>query len=156
MHGTFYESEIFIKRAIVIHNNKYDYLKVEYKASTEKVRIICPEHGEFLETPDSHLQGQGCSKCSKVYRYNSNEWIENAKTVHGNRYDYSKVVYVNNSTKICIICKEHGEFWQTPANHIKGKNCPKCTGHFLDKNFFYTKPKKSIKIKRVILYMIIR
>jgi len=146
--GHFMNQEIFIKRARVIHNNKYDYRKVEYKASKEKVHIICPEHGEFLQTPDSHLQGQGCSKCSKVYRYNSNEWIENAKTVHGNRYDYSKVVYVNNSAKICIICKEHGEFSQTPANHIKGKNCPKCTGHFLDKNFFLHKAKEVYKDKK--------
>lgn len=134
--GHFMNQEIFIKRARVIHNNKYDYSKVEYKAVKDKVLIICPDHGEFSQTPDSHLNGQRCSKCSKVYRYNTSEWIEKANNVHGERYDYSEVVYVNNSTKICIICKEHGEFWQRPANHIKGKNCPKCTGHFMDQSFF--------------------
>jgi uncharacterized protein CbrC (UPF0167 family) len=56
-------------------------------------------------------------------------------------------MYVNNSTKICIICKEHGEFWQTPANHLKGKNCPKCTGHFMDINFFLDKAKEVYKDK---------
>jgi hypothetical protein len=134
-------NDIFIKRAKVLHNNKYDYSKVEYKASKQKVCIICKEHGEFFQTPDSHLNGQGCSKCSKVYRYNTNEWIEKSKKIHNNRYDYSKVEYINNSSKICIICTEHVEFWQTPANHIKGKNCPKCTGHFLDKDFFLKKAK---------------
>lgn len=143
----FLNQEIFIKRARVIHNNKYDYSKVDYKASKEKVLIICPEHGEFLQTPDSHLKGHSCLKCSKVYRYNSNEWIEKAKAVHRYKYDYSEVVYVNNTTKVRIICKEHGEFEQTPANHIKGKNCPKCTGHFLDKNFFLEKAKKIYKDK---------
>lgn len=146
--GHFMNQEIFIKKANVIHNNKYDYSKVEYKASLEKVCIICPDHGDFFQTPSSHLQGQGCSKCSNVYRYNTKEWIEQSKKVHGDRYDYSKVVYVNNSTKICIVCKEHGEFWQTPANHIKGKNCPKCTGHFMDKNFFLDKAKELYKDER--------
>jgi len=145
--GHFMNQEIFVKKANVIHKNKYDYSKVEYKASIEKVCIICPEHGEFFQTPDSHLHGQRCSKCSNVYRYNTKEWIEQSKKVHGDRYDYSKVVYVNNSTKICIVCKEHGEFWQTPANHIKGKNCPKCTGHFMDKNFFIDKAKEVYKDK---------
>jgi len=141
----FMNQEIFIKRAKVIHNNKYDYSKVEYNSSKVKVCIICREHGEFLQTPDSHLNGQGCSKCSGVHRYNTNEWIEKTKKVHGERYDYSKVVYVTNNTKICIICKEHGEFWQTPSNHIKGKNCPKCTGHFMDKDFFLEKVKEVYK-----------
>lgn len=143
----FMNQEIFIKRGTVIHKNKYDYSKVEYKAAKVKVCIICPEHGEFLQTPDSHLNGQSCSKCSGVFRYNTNEWIEKVKKVHGERYDYSKVEYVNNSTKICIICKEHGEFWQKPADHIKGRNCPKCTGHFMDKNFFLIKAKDIYKDK---------
>lgn len=143
----FMNQEIFIKRAQVIHSNKYDYSKVDYKTSKEKVCIICPEHGEILQTPDSHLNGQGCSKCRGVHRYNTIEWIEKAKKIHGERYDYSKVVYVNNSTKISIICKEHGEFLQTPANHIKGKNCPKCTGHFMDMNFFLDKAKEVYKDK---------
>lgn len=143
----FMNQDVFIKRAKVIHNNKYDYSKVEYKSVKTKVLIICPEHGEFLQTPDSHLNGQRCSKCSGVNRYNTNEWIEKSKKIHGEKYDYSKVDYVNNSSKICIICKKHGEFWQTPANHIKGKNCPKCSGHFMDKNFFIDKAKDLYKDK---------
>ena len=57
------------------------------------------------------------------------QFIEEARKVHGDKYDYSNVEYVNNYTKVCIICPEHGEFWQTPHNHIGQKNgCPKC-GH---------------------------
>lgn len=146
--GHFMNQEVFIKRAIVIHNNKYDYSQVEYKAAKQKVRIICEYHGEFSQTPDSHLQGQGCSKCSNVYRYSTNEWIKKANDIHAEKYDYSKTVYEKNSAKVCIICKEHGEFWQTPANHLKGKNCPKCTGHFMDQSFFLDKAKELYKDKR--------
>lgn len=53
-------------------------------------------------------------------------FVEKAKKVHGNTYDYSKVNYINAHTKICIICSEHGEFWQTPNNHLNGKGCPIC------------------------------
>ena len=145
--GHFMNQEFFIKRARVIHNYKYDYSKVEYKTVKVKVLITCPEHGDFSQTPDSHLNGQRCPKCSKVYRPNTNEWIKKARNVHGKRYDYSKVMYENNSTKICIICNEHGEFWQRPANHIKGKNCPRCTGHFMDESFFLDKAKKIYRDK---------
>lgn len=141
----FMNQEIFIKRAHVIHNKKYDYSRVEYKAAKVKVNILCPEHGLFSQAPDGHLNGAGCPKCSGVHRYNTNEWILKTKEIHGERYDYSKVIYVKNSSKVCIICKEHGEFWQTPANHIKGKNCPKCSGHFMDKSFFIDKSKEDYK-----------
>ena len=138
----------FIEKATKKHGSKFDYSKVEYKYAKENVIIICnktypwgEEHGEFLQTPDTHLRSRGCPKCSKVHRPTTSEWIKMAKWIHGKRYDYSKVVYKNNRTKICIICKEHHEFLQTPANHIKGKNCPKCSGHFMDQNFFIEKSK---------------
>ena len=143
----FMNQEMFIKRANVIYNNKYDYSKVEYKAAKTKASIICPDHGEFLQTTDGHLNGAGCPKCSGVHRYNTIEWIEEAKKVHGEKYDYSKVEYIKNNSKINIICKEHGEFLQTPANHIKGKSCAKCSGHFMDKNFFLDKARQIYKDK---------
>lgn len=115
------------------HNGKYDYSLAEYKGTKEKVRIVCPIHGEFWQNPINHLSGDGCPKCAKVYRPTGSEWIKRASKIHDDKYDYSKVEYVNNSTKICIIChkkdadgKEHGEFWQTPANHINGQGCPIC------------------------------
>ena len=121
----------FINDAKKIHGEKYDYSKVEYVNNHTKVCIICPIHGEFWQTPKSHLSGRGCSKCrgdklSKKFSLSATQFIEKAKQVHGNKYDYSKVDYINNSTKVCIICPKHGEFWQTPKDHIKGKGCPRC------------------------------
>ena len=125
--------EIFINRARVVHGDKYDYSKVDYVDSKHDVIIICPKHGEFKQRANHHLQGSGCGKCAKEQIANSQrltteEWIRKAKEVHGDKYDYSKVEYVNNNTKVCIICPEHGEFWQMPSAHIKlHEGCIKCT-----------------------------
>ena len=116
----------FITESKTIHNDRYDYSKVEYVNAKTKVCIICPEHGEFWQTPSNHLKGQGCPKCGGIYHYNTQEWVEEAKKVHKNKYDYSKVEYVNNKTDVCIICPEHGEFWQTPNTHLRGSGCPIC------------------------------
>ena len=120
-------SEEFIERANIIHCNKYDYSKTEYINTETKVCIICPEHGEFFQTPHSHIIGQGCPYCGGSKKLTSEEFIKKAKKVHDDRYDYSKVEYINTETKVCIICPEHGEFWQTPHNHIGNKQgCPSC------------------------------
>ena len=124
-------TEEFIERAKIIHDNKYDYSKTEYKNNTHKVCIICPIHGEFWQTPAAHLRGQKCPKCAhRSTKYTTEEWVEEAKKVHGDKYDYSKVEYIGNHVKICIICKEHGEFWQDPAAHLQGQGCPKCADIF--------------------------
>ena len=124
-------TEEFIKKGKTIHNNKYDYSKVEYKNNRTKICIICPQHGEFWQTPGSHLSGCGCPKCannkkSVSQKSNTEEFILKARDVHGDKYDYSKVEYSKNSVKVCIICPEHGEFWQTPNNHLNGQACQKC------------------------------
>ena len=125
-------TENFIEKAKKVHCNKYNYSKVEYKGCNEKICIICPEHGEFWQIPSSHLSGKGCSKCYNKKRGNklkltTEQFIEEAKQIHGDKYNYSKVNYVNRKTKVCIICPIHGEFWQSPSCHIFNKNgCPKC------------------------------
>jgi hypothetical protein len=121
----------FKEKAIAVHGNRYDYSKVEYKGTHDKVIIICPEHGEFEQTPNKHLRGQGCPKChykrlSDAFTKDKDQFIKDAIKVHGNKYDYSKVEYVNNKTKVCIICPKHGEFWQEPYSHLRGKGCPVC------------------------------
>ena len=128
-------TEEFVKKAREVHGDKYDYSKVEYKNNSTKICIICPNHGEFLQIPYHHLQGSGCSKCSKIERINNQTYtkkifVKKAKEVHGNRYDYSKVEYKNSSTKICIICPDHGEFLQIPNSHLRGQGCPKCGNKF--------------------------
>ena len=116
----------FIGEAQLIHHNKYDYSKVEYANNKTKVCIVCPEHGEFWQTPSDHLNGKGCPQCAGNVRCDKDTFIEKAKRIHNDRYDYSKVEYVNAHTKVCIICPEHGEFWQTPNNHLNGNGCPLC------------------------------
>ena len=119
-------TETFIQKAIITHGDKYDYSKVKYIKAIEKVIIICKEHGEFWQTPNKHLGKSGCSKCSGVYKPTTNEFINNAILVHGDKYDYSKVEYKKAIEKVIIICKEHGEFWQTPNSHLNGSGCPFC------------------------------
>lgn len=193
-------TNIFIEKAKKTHEDKYDYSNVIYKNNKTKVKIICKEHGLFLQTPTGHLFGYGCQKCGRIkssnvqrmsleeFKNNSNnkhsffydyslidftdlnnnvkikcpihgifhqrgnrhlngsicpkcnniksansqknskeQFIEKSKEVHGNQFDYSKVVYINNKTKVEIICSKHGSWWQTPVNHINNKRkCPLC------------------------------
>ena len=123
-------TEEFINRAIIIHHNKYDYSKVEYKNSTTKVCIICPEHGEFWQMAYAHLEGKGCPYCAGKKKYDRETFIKKANDIHKYKYDYSKVEYVNNKTKVCIICPEHGGFWQKPEIHLKGHGCPYCASTY--------------------------
>ena len=124
--------ENFIKKASERHKYKYDYSKVEYINVHTKVCIICPEHGEFLITPNNHLRGHGCPKCAGCNKSNNDTFVTMAKEIHGDKYDYSKVEYVNYETKVCIICPEHGEFWQTPHGHLNGQGCPYCKNSYLE------------------------
>ena len=126
--------EQFILKARQVHGWKYDYSKVDYKDSRTKICIICPIHGEFWQLPSSHLCGNGCIKCRNDKQKLTTDWfIEQAREIHSNKYDYSKVKYVDAKTKVCIICHEkdefgdeHGEFWQQPSHHLRGHGCCKC------------------------------
>lgn len=129
----------FIEKANKVHNNKYNYSKVEYINSLTKVKIICPEHGEFSQTPQAHLRGNSCPICANKKRGDNKRWdkekfINESIKIHGDIYDYSFVNYINSSTKVEIICKEHGSFKQTPSNHLNGQGCPKCAGKNLALN----------------------
>lgn len=144
----------FIRKAVEKYGNKFDYSKVDYKQCDEKVCIICPEHGEFWQTPKLHLSTKhGCPECAKKESTKiskTEDFIKKAKAVHHNKYDYSKTEYKGCYKKVCIICPEHGEFWQTPINHIskhQKHGCPEC-GKEKSKNF--TEYKKSYFIKNFI------
>ena len=119
-------TEQFIKDAIKIHNNKYDYSKIIYKNCFKKICIICPIHGEFLQRPINHLQSKGCFNCRK-YKSNTEEFIEKSKLIHGNKYDYSKVNYIKSNIPVEIICSIHGSFFSHPSNHLRGNKCKKCS-----------------------------
>lgn len=121
----------FIKESIDVHGSFYDYSLVVFKNTSTKVKIICPIHGMFEQVAYSHLIGCKCKKCSCVaqhikQRHSITGFIQKAKEVHGDKYNYSLVNYENNSTKIKINCTHHGTFLQTPHSHLSGSGCPKC------------------------------
>ena len=133
-------TEEFIEKTRQVHGDKYDYSKVEYKTSGEKVCIICKEHGEFWQIPENHLHkhhAQGCPKCSHGHdKYTIEEFIEKARQVHGDKYDYSKVEYSGKDIKVCITCPIHGDFWQLPSVHVYNKSgCPRCKSSKLENEF---------------------
>lgn len=121
----------FVEKAKLVHNDKYNYDESVFSKSHENIKIICPDHGAFLQKASNHLSGFGCIKCAGTQAKNTSSFIEEAKTVHGNKYDYSSVNYINIDTKIKIICKIHEEFNQTPHHHLKGQGCKLCA---IDKN----------------------
>ena len=125
-------SKEFIERAKNIHQNKYDYSLVNFIDKYTKVKIICPEHGEFYKIPYEHLKGRGCKKCEYKKSHGNNKlttkiFIERAKKIHNDKYDYSLVEYNNYEIKVKIICPNHGTFEQAPASHLKGCGCSKCS-----------------------------
>jgi hypothetical protein len=126
--------EDLIKKFNDKHGNKYDYSLVKYKSFSDKIKIICPLHGEFEQHVGAHLSGRGCGYCAENIQHTKDIFVTKAQLVHGTEYDYTLVEYINNSTKVKIICKEHGVFEQTPANHYK-YGCLICSGKYLKTNF---------------------
>lgn len=129
----FYGKEKFIKLARKKHGDKYDYSQVEYVDGHTKVKIVCPIHGAFKQTPSEHLSGKGCKKCgvdkrAKTRTQNTEIFIRRAKAIHGDHYDYSKSVYVNNRQPLIITCPKHGDFLQSPNTHLDNHGCPYCKG----------------------------
>lgn len=137
--GKHYTTESWVKLAKERWNYDYDYSKVEYKGSKEKVCIICNAldedgnvHGEFWQEANSHLyHGKRCPKCQGCSKKTTEQFIKDAKKVHGDKYDYSKFIYNGNKHPGIIICPIHGEFLQAPVHHICQKSeCPKCNRSF--------------------------
>lgn len=118
----------FIEKARNIHGDKYDYSNVEYVNNKTKVCITCLKHGEFLIRPDHFLCGVGCSKCSGNSKRTIESFINDAKKVHEDKYDYSESELVNVNSPMKIICKVHGAFMQRPNDHLRGCGCPHCKG----------------------------
>ena len=129
-NGFFKDTSFFIKQAIELHGEVYDYSKVDYKDNRTHIIIMCKIHGEFKQRPGVHLRnkGIGCPKCSSEKRKLTNEeFILKAEMKHGKQYDYSKINYTGLVNKINIICSIHGEFTVKAINHINHKaGCPTC------------------------------
>ena len=124
-------TEEFIEKAKAVHGDRYDYSQVEYGNNRSPVTIICADHGSFLQSPDSHVNKQcGCPDCGGYKKLTTELFAERAKAVHGDRYDYSSVDYVEAHAKVTIICLEHGPFEQKPHNHVfLGQGCNECGGN---------------------------
>lgn len=113
-----------------IHGDKYDYSRFEYVNSKTKGIIICPVHGEFTQRPFNHSKGEGCPECGKLIgrtKKSLSKFIEEAKAIHGDTYDYSKTIYHDALSNVTIICPIHGEFEQIANQHLKGSGCVKCS-----------------------------
>ena len=152
--GTKFTTKDFIAKAKDIHAGKYDYSHTVYTRSRDKVVIICPVHGSFEQRASSHLDGCGCPGCQKEWSdehkknhaasarqsrgMTTEEWIARAKAVHGDKYDYSQTVYVNQRTDVTIICPEHGAFMQKADSHIRGCGCRLCGLESENHNFDHT------------------
>jgi hypothetical protein len=120
--------EDWIRRFTETHGDRYDYSLVECKRGYDKEKIICSVHGVFEQTPKNHFNGQGCPACAGVKRSSTDEFIQKAKVVHDDKFDYSLVNYINNRIKVDIVCGEHGIFKQSPRRHLTGDGCVSCAG----------------------------
>lgn len=122
--GKYWIFDEFKKEAVLKHGNKFDYSKVELCGANAKITIGCPEHGEFKQTANGHLR-YGCYECSPRKKKTTEDFIREAKQVHGDKFDYSLVEYVATNKKVKIICPSHGVFEQEPSNHL-AYDCSRC------------------------------
>lgn len=137
----------FITKSKLIHGNKYDYSLVIYTNNYSNVKIICPIHSIFEQTPKNHLRGSNCPKCSSYTKTGKNltkkSFIKKSIDKHGSKYDYSLVNYINSRSRVKIICPIHGEFLQIPHHHYSGRGCQKCSNNvktlddFINKSINY-------------------
>lgn len=140
-------TEKFIEKAKLVHGDKYDYSLVNYVDCTTPVKIICPIHGEFEQKPPKHTSSKhGCPKCGHSKKDLTQKFIEEAKLIHGDSYDYSEVVWNGFKEKLKIICPEHGAFYMTRNHHIaRQQGCPICAiskrGHKLTNQEFIDRAK---------------
>ena len=124
--------EDIINMSKEIHGDKYDYSKVSHSSTQNKIEIICLSHGSFFQTIPNHInKKQGCKKCALARAYTTttktrNQFLIEANALHGDRYDYSNVNYINGDTKVEIICRVHGSFFQSGQSHVGGRGCRRC------------------------------
>lgn len=125
-------TEQFIEDVKAVHGDKYDYSLVEYVDWKTKVKVICNLCNNIFEiSPNNHIRERGCRQCGikrrvKASRMKLEEFIRRAKEKHGDKYDYSKVDYINNRDNVVIVCPIHADFKQSVSNHLAGQGCSTC------------------------------
>lgn len=162
--GRVIDTESFISKARRLHGDFYDYSKVSYQGAHDRVTIVCPDHGEFLQAPCEHAKDRpgsrpsGCPECGyekirNTHKYSAQDFIKKARELHGDFYDYSRVEYVDSRTPVTIVCPDHGEFQQRPASHTERNGCPACvTPGFYCEGFFNNHPE--FKNKPALRYVV--
>ena len=118
--------EWFIKEARSLYEDLYDFSCTNFVDKKTKVGILCPKHGKFERLPKNFLTGKGCPKCTLLEHKDPSNFIKKSIKVHGNKYNYSKVNYINSSTEVEIGCPIHGTFYQTPKAHLTSNGCTMC------------------------------
>ncbi len=109
--------EQFIEKCVAVHGDTYDYTKSQYVLSAKKIIITCKVHGDFEQTPYSHIRGNGCYQCGRMdHRVSQSDFIKRCKEIHGDKYDYSKAIYNTYYAPITLICDIHVEFTMKPCN----------------------------------------
>lgn len=148
----------FVEKSKLKHGDKYNYSKVEYKASRDKVCIICPIHGEFWQEPASHIRGNGCPKCSiekntkAKLSHGYNSFYSKIKEYPLSKYSYEKTIYTGNKNDIIVTCPLHGDFITTPNALLSGHVCKQCSSEKRRKDvygFGYIEDGYPIKNKKV-------
>jgi len=141
----------FLHEAKLMYGDRFNYSEMQYVNATTKVKIICKIHGPTLQEPHQHLRAKnGCLKCSVVSRadkrrYTKDKFIQKAKLMHGNKYNYADSEYKDSRTKINIECTKHGTFRQIAGDHMEGSNCPKCVKEIAAKSLVMTKEQFILK-----------
>lgn len=128
----------FLRDARIVHGDKYDYSRVNFKNNNQKVEIICPVHGPFFQTPDSHRNGKGCRQCAIEYnaenrKLTRDEFIRRASENLGPYVDFSDTVYNGLRNDVTVRCTKHGPFTKQANLILHGAGCPKCA--YENKNF---------------------
>jgi len=121
-----YKTEEFIKKAEIVHDHYYSYNNAVYIKNDVPILITCPKHGEFKQLPKTHLRGRGCTQCNGGIRITTDQFIQSAKYAHDDRYDYTNTIYINQKTKLNIICPIHGNNLIMPNSHLVGVGCTEC------------------------------
>jgi hypothetical protein len=147
----------YFKRVKKKFKDYFSYNEGSFINVNENIEIYCPIHGHYIYNAKSHLYSKfGCPKCTTAYarntKYTKEEFIEKCNKIHKNKFNYDKVEYYNRSKLVIITCPIHGDFKQSPAIHMRGCGCNKCSNenkntNKLTKNMFI---KKSIGVHGMI------
>lgn len=132
-------TEEFISRSKEVWGDRWDYSQTEYTTANSKLILTCRAHGNFSQKASANLSGNvGCPGCRTNFGSTS-KFISKAEGVWGNRWDYSKVAYTSNSSKVEIICRDHGPFHQSPQEHLVSVGCSQCHGRHIGTDEFISK-----------------